>query len=151
MKDRCIVWCNQGLCKRTASVNDWSIWSNLKRLKEWQIYLTAVSAVLMLSPIWSIAERFGTTWIFTSVGFFTCVRSEMGLEVFQSWVRLYASFELKFSTVSVFSLQEKDIYRAFVGFFAGMTTHMNHEHILGFEWLFGSWALIPSTHKGLFI
>ena len=42
-------------------------------------------------------------------------------------------------------------YRAFVGFFAGVPSHVHDEHVLGLEWLFLPRALLPAADEALLV
>jgi hypothetical protein len=42
-------------------------------------------------------------------------------------------------------------YRAFMRFFAGVSSHVHDKHILRFKWLFLPRALLPSADKTLFV
>jgi hypothetical protein len=42
-------------------------------------------------------------------------------------------------------------YRAFMRFFTGMPSHMNHQHILSLEGLLLSRAFLPSTNEDLLV
>ena len=58
-------------------------------------YLVRVRPILMFSSIWCITESLGTARKFTSIRFFSCVRTQMSLQVFKSRVSLVAVFKLK--------------------------------------------------------
>lgn len=43
------------------------------------------------------------------------------------------------------------IYRALVGFFSSVPSHVDHQHVLGLEGLLLSGAILPSAHKLLLL
>ena len=49
----------------------------------------------MLGPVRGVAESFGATREFAGVGFFSGVRSQMGLQVLEARVSLVAILKLK--------------------------------------------------------
>jgi hypothetical protein len=58
-------------------------------------YLVGMGSVLMFGTIGSVTEGFTTAWKFTSVRLLSCVRSKMGLEVFQPRISFSTIFELQ--------------------------------------------------------
>lgn len=42
-------------------------------------------------------------------------------------------------------------YRAFMRFFSGVSPHVHHKHVLGFEWLLFSGTVLPLAYKRLFV
>jgi len=52
-------------------------------------------SVLMLGPVGGVAEGFGATGELASVRLFSGVRSQVGLQVFETGICLVAIFELK--------------------------------------------------------
>ena len=52
-------------------------------------------SVLMLGPVRGVAESFGATREFAGIGFFSGVRSQMGLQVLEARVSLVAILKLK--------------------------------------------------------
>lgn len=42
-------------------------------------------------------------------------------------------------------------HRALVRLLAGVSSHVNHEHVLRFEWFFLPRAVLPSANEALFV
>ena len=58
-------------------------------------YLIGMGSVLVLRPIAGVAEGFRASWELTHVRLLSGVRSQVGLQVLQTTVRLPAALELK--------------------------------------------------------
>ena len=67
----------------------------------------------MFGSIGSVAKGLSASRMFAHVRFFSSMRPQMSFEVLESAVSLAAPFE-----------------RAFMGFFAGVTSHVNDQHVL---------------------
>lgn len=59
-----------------------------------ETHLVGMGSILMLGPVTGVAEGLAAAGILAGVGLFARVRSQMGLEVFQSGVRFEAALEL---------------------------------------------------------
>lgn len=86
----------------------------------------------------------------------------MRLEVFQTGVGLGAALKLQGGNNSLsmedrFSPRLKNdfitlqSYCALVGFLPGVPAHVDHEHVLGLEWLLFPRAVLPAAHKLLLL
>lgn len=84
-RDRCSVYCNQEVDKRTVSVMEGQNWSQyeefLTNIKTYSI----IMCPLMLCPVRAIAERFETPQILTRVWSLPSMGSRMYLKVLQTW------------------------------------------------------------------
>ena len=58
-------------------------------------YLIGMGSVLVLRSVAGVAEGFRASWELTHVRLLSCVRSQVGLQVLQTTVRLPAALELK--------------------------------------------------------
>ena len=58
-------------------------------------YLIGMGSVLVLRPVARVAEGFRASWELAHVRLLSCVRSQVGLQVLQTTVRLPAALELK--------------------------------------------------------
>lgn len=86
----------------------------------------------------------------------------MSLQVFQAGIGLSAALELQRRTEQNEEGARADeaqgaaaafcfIYRALVGFFSSVPSHVDHQHVLGLEGLLLSGTILPSAHKLLLL
>ena len=81
---------------------------------------TGMSSILMLGSVRGIGESFRTSWKLALIGLFTRVWPQMGLEILESGIRFGTSLEC----TPMWLLSR-------------MSPHVDHEHVLCLEWLFG--------------
>lgn len=60
-----------------------------------EAYLIGMCSVLVLGPIWSIRESLVAALMLTDVWLLSSVRSQVGFQVFESWVGFCATFKLR--------------------------------------------------------
>merc|ERR1719351_54992 len=79
-------------------------------------FLIGMGSVLVLRPVAGVAEGFRASWELTHVRLLSGVRSQVGLQVLQTTVRLPAALE-----------------RALVRLLPSVPAHVNDEHVLCLE------------------
>lgn len=128
----------------------------------YHVYLIGVCSVLVLGSVWRVGESLVAALVLTHIRFLAGVRAQMSLQVLQTRVRFITAFELMHMNINVyiqlFSREFKQkpsnrgvTHSALVRFLAGVSAHVDHQHVLRLEGPLLSRAVLPVTHELLLL